>query len=51
MFNDKHGNFYVTKIDIGKEGNKVAISDVNHDNLADIIITGNENTKVYLQTQ
>jgi hypothetical protein len=51
MFNDKHGNFYITNIDIGKEGNKVAISDVNHDNLADLIIIGNENTKVYLQTR
>jgi hypothetical protein len=49
FLNDKHGVFYDSKIMIGKGGNKVAIGDLNHDNLLDIMIIGNEYTKVYLQ--
>jgi hypothetical protein len=49
FLNDKYGHFYDSKIDIGSGGNKVAVCDLNHDNLLDIIIIGNENTKVYLQ--
>lgn len=51
MFNDGHGNFYDAKIEIGKGGNKAAVADLNHDNLSDIIITSDENTRVYLQTK
>jgi hypothetical protein len=50
FLNDKHGHFYDSKIKIGNGGNKVAICDLNHDNLLDIMIIGNETTKVYLQT-
>ena len=49
FLNDRHGVFYDSKIMIGKGGNKVAIGDLNHDNLLDIMIIGNEYTKVYLQ--
>ncbi len=50
FLNNKHGHFYDSKIKIGNGGNKVAICDINHDNLLDIIIIGNESTRVYLQT-
>ncbi len=50
MLNDKNGEFYETSIELGKGGNKVATSDLNHDNLIDIVIVGNEDIKVYLQT-
>jgi hypothetical protein len=50
FLNNKHGHFYDSKIKIGNGGNKVAVGDLNHDNLIDIIIVGNETSRVYLQT-
>ena len=50
FLNDKNGHFYDSKIKIGNGGNKVAVVDLNHDNLVDVIIVGNETTGVYLQT-
>jgi hypothetical protein len=51
IFLNNHGHFYDSNIDIGSGGNKAAVCDVNHDNLLDIIIAGDENTKVYLQVK
>jgi hypothetical protein len=49
FLNDKHGHFFDSEIKIGNGGSKVAIGDLNHDYLLDLIIIGAETTSIYLQ--
>jgi hypothetical protein len=49
FLNNGKGFFVDAKVDIGKGGNKVAIADLNHDNLPDLLIVGDDCARVLLQ--
>ena len=49
FINTGQGLFVDAKAEIGKGGNKVAIADLNHDNLPDLMIVGDDCARVLLQ--
>jgi len=47
--NDRNGHLVEAIADLGSGGNKVAIADLNHDGLLDLLIVGDESAAVWLQ--